>query len=61
MLIIYFGYATLTDLAMTPEFHMNYNNLSEIDVVLLHIGTARIIFGIAFTKNEMSFFLGFIV
>ena len=56
LLTIVMGVSTLTDLAMTVEFHVNYPHLSEIDVVLLCIGTARIIFGILFTKNEISYF-----
>jgi len=55
-LILLCGFDTLIDLAITPEFHMNYTHLSEIDVVLLHTGTARIIIAIAFNKNAMSFF-----
>jgi len=35
---------------------MNYPHLSEIDILLLYTGTARIIIGISFTKNEMSYF-----
>jgi hypothetical protein len=41
---------------MTLEFHMNYPHLSETDILLLYTGTARIIIGISFTKNEMSYF-----
>ena len=46
----------LTKLAMTPEFHVNYGHLSEIDIFLLYIGIARMIIAITLTKNEMSYF-----
>jgi hypothetical protein len=41
---------------MTLEFHMNYTHLSETDILLLYTGTARIIIGISFTNNDMSYF-----
>ena len=41
---------------MTPEFHVNYDHLSEIDIFLLYIGTARMIIDITLTNNEMSYF-----
>jgi hypothetical protein len=41
---------------MTLEFYMNYTHLSETDILLLYTGTARIIIGISFTKNDMSYF-----
>lgn len=47
------GISTLTDLVMTPEFHMNYIHLSKIDIILFYMGTARIIIGITLTKNEL--------
>lgn len=55
-LFIFISVYTLTNSVMTPEFQTNYPNLSEIDIFLIYLGTARIIIGITLTKNEMSYF-----
>lgn len=55
-LFIFIIFDTLTELVMTTEFHTNYQNLSQIDIFLIYLGTARIIFDIYFTKNKGSYF-----
>lgn len=50
------GVPTFTSLTMTPVFHMNYPHLSETDIFLIYLGTARVIMNIFFNKNERSFF-----
>ena len=47
---------TLTDSVMTAELHTNFPNLSNIHIFLIHLGIARIIIKIIFTKNEGSIF-----
>jgi len=55
-LITFIGVSTLIDLAITPEFNMNYPHMSETDIFILYTGTARIIIGILFTKKKRSYF-----
>jgi len=50
-LMTFIGVSTLIDLANTPEFNMYYPHLSETDVFILYMGTARIITGILFTAS----------
>lgn len=45
----------LTDLAMTPEFRMNYHHLSQIDIGVICLGAARIIIGILLPKKDRFF------
>ena len=46
---------TFTDLAITPEFQINYPHLSKMDLILIYLGSARIIIDIVFNNNRSYF------
>jgi hypothetical protein len=46
----------LTDSCITPEYCTNFPSGSHIDIVSIHLGTARMILSTLFNKNEGSYY-----
>ena len=54
ILVTVVGVYTLLDLSVTPEFEESYFGLSH--VLLVYLGTARIIYNILFNKSKSNTF-----